>query len=715
MKLYDATDRVKLLRESYLNYSPMAAGEGRVMVHCDYQNYGTRCLLFTEGWIKNKAVGNTKLRYSAAEAYMLENSNPVITDGELIVGQPDMDWKSRYTAEQHDELKKIYNDFIKGSFFYREGHMALDYTKLLEKGVSGIIEEIDGYLDALDLHNGKNIEKYEFYISCKRELKGLLVLADKYADALEQMANNAEGDKREEYRIASEIMRRIPRYKAETFRDALQSIHFYTFNLLGLYSFGRVDDFLYPYYLSDIKSGRLDNRQAQELIDCFCLLFAPTVPPWAAAGFMLGGVNREGEKVENELTWMFLNSISHTHLPDPGIGFCVTEGTGDEIIDFVSELLYNGESHPAIWNDSVVVNRLIECDVREEDARQYTHSTCVEVTPVGCANWQITSPYVNTLQAFLDAFYTFTDNDTYEDMINKYRASFEKLFDKLLLNVNLGLLEKRRNGFVDPARVSCLVRDCLSKGKYKEDCGAVYNRTACDFLGLSNTAECFNVINQLVFEEKSITISELQKAVDANYDGNEVLLNKIRTKVVHYGNNDEKSDAIARQIADIAIECAEKRYDIYGNRIIPGAFSYDNHVEYGKITKASPDGRLNYEPLHDGSNPVQGYDISGPTALLQSVDAYGPERFLGGIATNIKFSKTNSNLSHVISCIIKGFLKLSIPEIQINSVSADELKKAQETPEKYGNLLVRIGGYSDLFVRLDKQIQDELIRRSENI
>lgn len=713
MELYNATQRVKDLRKEYLTNSPMAVGEGRERHH-DYPNYGTRCLLFTEGWLKNKNAGNTKMRFSAATAYQIENTLPVITPGELIVGQPDMDWTSRYTPEQREELKHIYYDIARTPFFNREGHIALDYTKLLEKGIEGMIEEIDGYMSALDLRDGRDVSKYEFYVCAKNELTALLKLEDRYVEAAGKLADLSQGKEKEEYLELKSVIDRVPRKRATTFREALQSIHFYTFPMQGLFSFGRVDDFLYPYYRHDIDNGLLTEEKAQELIDCFCLLFAATVPPWAAAGFMLGGLDRQGKPVENELTWLFLNGISHTHLPDPGVGLCVTEHTSEEILKFASGLLSQGESHPAIWNDKIVTQNLIKLGVKPEDARQYTHSTCVEVTPIGCANWQITSPYVNTLQAFLDAFEDFGETDTLDEMIDKFEKSLNKMFGEMMINVHLGLHEKARNGMVDPTIVSCLVRDCLAAGKFKEDCGAVYNRLACNFLGISNVVESFHIINKLVLEEKSITLFELRNAVKCNYSGFEALLQKIRSRVTHFGNNEPDSDLLAKRIADICVKCAESHRDIYGNLIIPGAFSYDSHVEIGSKTKASPDGRMDFDALHDGSNPVQGYDVTGPTAMLNSVSAWNPSRFSGGIATNVKLSGNREHLSDTVFRLINGFVKLDIPEMQISVASKQDMEQAQKTPEKYGDLLVRIGGYSDFFVKLDRRVQDELIRRSEN-
>ena len=712
VQLTPATARVQNLREGYLSHSLMAMGEGREL-HADYPAYGTRRLRFVEGWLKVGDCGTIRLRSAKSEAYMLRTTRPVIDDGELLVGQPDMDWTTVYTPEERQRLRDIYYQIIPVHFYGREGHMALDYEKLLRVGVNGLLEEMRGKLAGMDVYDAANYEAYEFYTCGITELEALLELAQHYAEHARALAETAAEPRRTELLEIAAIMERVPAGPAHTFREALQSIHFYLFNLLGLFSIGRLDQLLYPYYQADVQAGRLTVAQAQELIDCFCLLFATYVPGWAAAGFLLGGTAPDGAPVENELTWLFLNSISHTHLPDPGIGLCVNEHTGSELLHFAAELLADGETHPAIWNDARVISAMLQRGMAPEDARNYTHSTCVELTPIGCSGITITSPYVNTLQAFLDAFYTFRDGDSEEELLDKYTESLQTLFDRLLLEVNQGLIERSRIGTLDPARVSCLVRDCIARGKAIDEGGAVYSGVASDFLGMLNVVECFNVIHQLVYKERSVTMAALQQAVRSNYEDDPVLLHLIRDKVAHYGNDDPYTNALARRVADIACDCCARRRDIWGHPIVPGAFSYDNHVEFGALTAASPDGRCSGDALHDGSGPVQGYNISGPTATLQSVSAYAPSRFGGGIACNIKLNKNTKDLSAQIFSLICAFRQLDIPEMQISVTDNAVLREAQIHPEQYRDLLVRIGGFSDFFVRLDPRVQQEVIRRAE--
>ena len=705
MERIECSTRIRNLRAEYLNNSILVNNSDSL----SFMMEGNAIIQYVYGW-KNAPYNNitTKKRRSVAEAYMLEHLNPVISRGELIVGQPDLNIKDKDEYNRCREFMDIMP--VKAG---RESHMGLDYKILLDKGVKGIIADIESNLSQLNKSCVKDMEKIEFYEGCLIELNALLVLAEHYSHYARELGMNETGKQREEYFEIADILERVPAYPAKTFREALQSIHFYTFNLFGLYSAGRPDEYLYPYYVRDIESGVMTKEFAQELIDCFCLLYIPNVISWAAAGFMLGGRDKDGNSVENDLTWMFLNSISHVHAPDPNVGLCITDETSEDIIRFAAELIAEGHSGPVIWNDEEVTQRMLENDFDLTDACQYTHSTCSEITPIGCSGMSCTSPYVNTLSVFLDAFYAFDDDMTFEQLKAVFKAKLKKKLKQLVYIENIYLMENSRNGMINPLRTSCLVNDCIKSGKSIEQGGAKYNHLAADFLGMMNVAECFNVIYRLVYEEKRVKLSYLQKCVKNNYENDTMLLEYIRNKITHYGNNDEISDNIAKEIADIVCESCKDIKSYKGGNLLPGAFSYNYHVKYGKLTNASPDGRKNGEPLHDGSGAVQGYDINGPTASLLSLSAYKPSRFLGGISFNVKLSKNLNSLTDVIISLIKGQIAIGNPQMQISIVDNEELRRAQKDPTKYKNLLVRIGGYSDFFVKLDRNLQDEIISRSE--
>ena len=705
MYITERTERIKKLRDYYLNNSKMATDKNVTFYKCHRS-----LLLYLEGWEKNKwSTDTVRIRRSAAEKYMLENTKPVIIPGELIVGQPDFE---DFTADE----KRIYDSYMDKQRMVppargRSDHLALDYGLLLEKGIAGIIEILDDEINKLDFGDGSIAERYEFLICCKTELEGLLKMCGAYAERAKELSDKSNGIQKKEYQELYEVLKQVPAHPARNFLEALQSIHMFTWSLYGLYSFGKPDLYLYPYYKRDIENGTLSPEKAQELIDCFFLQSIPNVNSWAAEGLMLGGRDENGNLVENELTWHFLTAIEHTQIPDPNVGFCVTDETGGEVLKYAAKLICAGCCQPQIWNSDEVTRSMLKNGYDKKAANMFTMSTCTEITPIGCSGVSITSPYINLLKIFLETLEKCEDGASFEELFEHFGSDFKEYCKKTIMQENLGQLERGRNG-TDPMRISVLIHDCLERGRSNDNGGAKYNMLEPNILGMQNVSESLNMIERLVFEDKYITLAELKKALSVNYEGYEELLLHIRNKAVHFGTGDKKSNDIAKRVADMVLKTFEPMTTVRGAKVVPGAFSYREHEAQGRVTPASPDGRTAGMPLNDGSNPVQGYDNLGPTLSLASTVSWEPSRFLGGTSVNVKINKGVS--PEKIVALIKGYLKTHGSQLQFNIVDAQTLKKAQENPEQYKDLLVRIGGYSDFFVTIPKDLQDEIISRSQN-
>lgn len=697
------TQRVERLREYYLTNSKMSVDKNLVCWKCHRS-----LMLYVEGWEKNAYNTDTaRMRRSAAEAYMLEHTQPVIIPGELIVGQPDFE---DFSADE----QVLYEQCIKSENMMpvkrgRMDHLALDYQLLLDKGITGIIAMLDEEISKLDLFDGKNTERYEFLQCCKTELSGLLKMCNSYVHEAKRLADSAEGEQKREYSELYEVLKQVPAGSARTFREALQSIHMFTWSLYGIYSFGKPDIYLLPYYRNDIEKKILTPDSAQELIDCFFLQSVPNMSSWAAEGLMLGGRDENGNAVENELTWHFLTAIEHTHLPDPNIGFCVTDETSEEILLYAAKLITDGHCQPQIWNSDEVTRSMLKNGFDEKAANMFTLSTCVETTPIGCSGISITSPYINLLQIFLNSFQKCDDSYSYEMIFENFRHEFEKYAERIILQENLWQLERGRNSS-DPMRISILIHDCIERGKSNDCGGAKYNVLEPNILGMQNVTESLNVIKKLVFNEKSVTVNQLKNALADNYEGHEELLRQIRNKVPHFGTCDSEANTIAKSVADAVLDTFKPMTTVRGAKIIPGAFSYREHEIQGKTTPASPDGRTFGMPLNDGSCPVQGYDNLGPTLSIASTVAWEPSRFLGGTSVNVKINKGIE--PEKIAALIRGYLKTHGSQLQFNIVDTETLLEAQKNPDRYKDLLVRIGGYSDFFVTIPKSLQDEIISRS---
>ena len=698
------SDRVVEFREYYLTHSKMSLDKSLAPWQCHRSR-----VLYNEGWEKNTSAATVRLRRSMAEAYMLEHTRPVILPNELIVGQPCFDDFSEEEEAAWNESRRI-----KKLLPQRRGradHLALDYTLLLERGVLGMIDLLNEKIETLDFCDGSNAEKYEFYLCCKIELEGLLKMCENYAKKARELADAAEGKAREEYLSLYEVLTRVPAKPARTFREALQSIHTFTWSLYGIYSFGKPDVYLLPYYRRDIEQGILTPDGVQELIDCFFLQSIPNMSSWAAEGLMLGGRDEQGNIVENELTWHFLTAIEHTHLPDPNVGFCVTNETSDEILHYAAKLIVDGHCQPQIWNSDEVTRSMRAYGFDETASYMFTLSTCVETTPIGCSGISITSPYINLLKIFLDSFAQCNNSFDFEQIFETFRKEFRAQAKQLILQENLWQLERGRNS-TDPMRISMLIHDCLERGKSNDAGGARYNQLEPNILGMQNVTESLNVIKRLVFDEHRLTLEDFQNILTNNYEGNEELLHYIRNKVTHFGTADKETNALAKRVADLVLDTFSDMMTVRGAKIIPGAFSYREHETQGSLTPASPDGRTTGMPLNDGSCPVQGYDNLGPTLSLASTVAWEPSRFLGGTSVNVKINRGVA--PEKIAALIRGYLQTHGAQLQFNIVDTKTLLDAQKNPEAHRNLLVRIGGYSDFFVTIPKSLQDEIISRSIN-
>ena len=699
------SSRIGKLREYYLNNSPMSINKKLVCWKCHRS-----LMLYNEGWERSEISADTvRLRRSAAEAYMLENTRPIIIPGELIVGQPDF-------SDFSDDEEKRYDEYMKAEHIMpvkrgRADHFAPDYQLLLDVGINGMIKIAEDELNKIDVYDGSSVERYEYFLCCKTELEGLLKMCDSYARYAQELANNSEGNQKKEYTELYEVLKQVPANPARTFREALQSIHMFTWSLYGIYSYGKPDVYLLPYYKRDIENGVLTPEGAQELIDCFFLQSIPNMSSWAAEGLMLGGRDENGDIVENELTWHFLTAIEHTHIPDPNVGFCVTDETSDEILHYATKLITDGHCQPQIWNSDEVTRSMLRNGFDEKAANMFTLSTCVETTPIGCSGISVTSPYINLLQIFLDSFNKCDNSFDFERVFSCFEREMNEYFKKVILQENLWQLERGRNS-TDPMRVSMLVHDCIKHGKSNDCGGAKYNTLEPNILGMQNTTESLNVIKRLVFDEKLLTIEEFQKILSSNYMGYENLLLKIRNKTPHFGTGDPQINALAKKVADSVLKAFEPMTTVRGAKVIPGAFSYRDHVINGRTTPASPDGRKSGDPLNDGSCPVQGYDNLGPTLSIASTVAWEPSRFLGGTSVNVKINKGVE--PEKIAALIKGYLKTHGSQLQFNIVDTETLIEAQKNPDMYRDLIVRIGGYSDFFVTISKRMQDEIISRSAN-
>ncbi|NLE67812.1 MAG: hypothetical protein GX608_10350 [Lentisphaerae bacterium] len=700
-----ASDRIKRLREQTFRYPMMA--------ELPQNSWGPRRrLALGEGWLQSAGQPTARLRRAASQACRLDHEPAVIHDHELIVGCPDLSALTEAEQKRLDEISPMLQAMPLSRGQY--DHMALDYEKLLRVGVNGLISEIRQRRKALNPQAPINLAKEEFYTGCLLELEALLRLARRYADQARALAPGAPPERSEELLQIAGILDRVPAQPAATFREALQSLHFYTFMLWGDYQAGRPDQYLIDFYRADVAAGRLTPEGALELIDCFCLLYSAYHPKGSAVGFMVGGRDPAGKAVHNELTYLFIQSIAHTRMAYPGIGLCVHRETPDDLLDLAAHMLSQGTSHPAIFNDDAITQGLMNYGMPERDARSYVHSSCVEITSCGRSGCWVFSPTVNLLTLLLDHMQEEAGCGSLEEFLGKYE---QKLRLKLAADIHtqsLWQLERSRNGS-DSLLSSCLVNDCLKSGKSVDEGGADYNYIMPTFLGIANLVDSVMAIKTLVYDEKKLTLAEFHGICLGNFENDRVLLERIANRFPHFGNDEAATDSLMRDLSQRIARSCEGLVNFYGSRALPGVYSYMAHVSAGAQTPATPDGRKARASLASAASPAQGRDTRGPTASILSSTCWDQTPFMGGVSVNFTFQPDPALTCANLKAITKTFLARGGLQLQATCVAKETLLDAQKNPARHRDLLVRIGGYSDYFTRISPAMQAEIIARTSHV
>ena len=666
-----------------------------------------------------KAFGDSEkeMTYgSYADAYYraLCELTPVISEGELIVGKIGC----VMTPEENEEWENIYLP-VGRRFSSRlpgqDSHMAIDYELVLSEGLTGIIARIDGYLETC------KDEQRDFYKACRSGLKAVIAHSNAYAAEAERMAGDCTGVRKDELIEIARICRKVPAYPAESFYEAVQFVNFFTYVLsldpLRLnhqqFQLGRPDRYLWRFYKHDLETGAITKERAQLLLDCICIQINNRVCRGLSSGFMVGGRDENGSVVENELTEMCMQVIDDIRLVYPSVGLCYTEGMSDEYLSKACEILSHGRSHPAIFNDDVISKGLVRYGVPEKDSHGYIHSTCVEITPLASSNVWVASPYTNMPQLFLDT------------MVKEY-GSFEENLDAFFSRLDSSIrrefeaqneMRKQRAKFGMNPLLSTVVKDCLENGTDIEKGGARYNWIMPSFVGMANLVDSLVAVKEIVYDKKEMSLCELKSILDSDFEGYESFRLRLLDKIPKYGNNDDTVDSYFSLVASHIVKECKKYRSIHRNAVlVPSVFCWVMHEYFGSQTGATPDGRKAGFPLGDGSGPCQGREKQGPTASILSSTAWDHADFIGGVAVNMKFSKQflGRDSLKTMAALIKTYFRRGGFEIQINVVDKSTLEAAIKDPESYRDLVVRIGGYSDYFVRLSKQMQAEVIQRTSH-
>ena len=655
-------------------------------------------------------------RYADAFYLTFADLRPSISEDELIVGKCNKKLTGDDEKEWFDKYSKIlYEECVKAGGG-QDSHMAIDYELVLTCGIKGIIEKIDTYLLNCDE------EKKKFYSVCKKCLEAVIIFSERYADEAERLAESCtDANRYKELKKIAEVCRKVPANPAESFYEAIQSVHFITFcitlNPLRLnsqqFQLGHPDRYLLPYYLKDIQNGVITKEYAQLLLDCLGIQINNRVTNGLSSGYMVGGRDENNNIVANELTCMLMQVVDDIRLVYPAVGLCYIEGMDDIYLEKACEIISHGCSHPAIFNDDIITKGLKSYGVSEKEAHNYIHSTCVEITPVASSNVWVASPYTNMPELLLNIL-----DREYNDFDELSATLFEKIDMKIKSNFELvDANRKRRNENCMNPLLSCFVNDCLERGTDIEQGGARYNWIMPSFVGVANLVDSLYALWNIVFEKKELTIKEFKAILDSNFENHEIFRQRLLNSIPKYGNDIDEVDCYFEKITEHLISECKKYTGIHQNgNLIPSVFCWVMHERFGKETGATPDGRKSGFPLGDGSGPCQGRELKGPTASILSSTKWSHYELIGGVAVNMKFSKKSLGIHSLdtMKSLIKTYLKRGGFEMQINVIDKETLEKAIINPDEYRDLVVRIGGYSDYFVKLSPEMQQEVILRTEH-
>lgn len=635
----------------------------------------------------------------------------------------------------------IYNYFTSRTI----GHITVGYEKVLNKGMNGIKNDIQGAFSRLHFEDPNYIHKKQFLEAVSIACDAAVMFAGRYAkEARRQASIEKDPYRRAELGRIAQVCERVPADPARTFHEALQSFWF-TQLVLNLetnghaISPGRFDQYMFPFYRYNIDSGELTREEAQELLDLLWVKLdeitlaknsgeSDTSSSYTEfQNLNIGGLTPKGLDATNELSYMCLTALEHVKLPQPQLSAQISTKTPHKFLLRCCKILKYGIGMPAMFNSDTMILGMVNRGKKLQDARSGSINGCVSPN-CGGKDRIASSGYFNLVKCFELALNDGIDRLTCEQLGPKTGdpnqfSSFDELINAFRQQVAyfVDLKVKYDNIMRDIYATYCpvpftsaLIDDCIEKGIDWHKGGARYNQAVVSGVGLGTVADALSAIKKHVFDERSYTMADLKKTLDEDFHGHEVLLHVLVNKTPHYGNDDDYVDSLATLTQRIFCYEVEMHQDIQGARYYANLLPTTAHIALGKLTGATPDGRRAYSWLSEGISPVQGHDANGPTAVAKSVGKLDHAR-CNGTLLNMKISpqclETLEDL-HKLAGLIRGYFDQGGHHVQFNIIDEKILRDAQKNPENYRNLLVRVAGYSDYFVLLSREIQEEIISRT---
>lgn len=636
--------------------------------------------------------------------------------------------------------------------------MAVNYERILKDGLRGYEKRVKEYKASLDLTDPESIDKYCFYNAVLIVLEAVRNFANRYSVLAKDLAEKELNQERKiELLEISRICSKVPYEPAETFREAVQSVWFIQLILQiesngHSLSYGRFDQYMYPYYNRDIKNGTIKESEALELLTCLWIktltinkVRSQSHTLSSAGSPMYQNVTIAGQTIDkkdavNDLSFLVLKSVAQTRLTQPNLTVRYHKNINKHFLDECIEVMRLGFGMPALNNDEIIIPSFMDWQVKEEDAYNYSAIGCVETAVPGKWGYRCTGmSYINfprmllctmnngvdltSNKRFTKGYGYFTEMESYEELLKAWDKTIREITRYSVIVENV--IDKASERDVPDILCSALTDDCIARGKTIKEGGAVYDFISGLQVGIANMADCLAAIKKLVYEEKKITKQELWDAIldDFSSPENKKIQEMLIREAPKYGNDDDYVDHLFVEAYDSYIEEIEKYPNTRYNRGPIGGIRYAGtssisaNVGQGMSTMATPDGRNAFEPLAEGCSPAHNSDKNGPTAVFKSVSKLRTNKITGGVLLNQKMTpqmlSTEENRQKLELLIKTFFNRLHGYHVQYNIVSKETLIDAQKHPEKHKDLIVRVAGYSAFFNVLSKKTQDDIIGRTE--
>ena len=655
-----------------------------------------------------------------------------------IIAHMTPEWKAAYGAG-------IFTEFMEQR---GPGH-TVGSENIYNKGFLEHKEDIRASLEKLDFLNdpealNKEAELKAMDIACD----AIILLASRYAALAESMAESCSDETRKaELLQIAENCRVVPANKPKTYWQAIQM---YWFAHLGVttelnpwdaYSPGRFDQHLIRFYRKDVEDGVLDDYKAKELLECLWVKFNnQPAPPKVGitlkesstytdfANINTGGITPDGQDGVNEVSYLILECMDEMQLLQPSSNVQISRKTPQDFLKKACAISRKGWGQPAFYNTDAIIQELLNAGKSIEDARKGGTSGCVETGAFGNEAYILTG-YFNIPKILELTLFNGYDHvskqqlgpktgygyefDTYEELWDAFCAQIRYFLD-IKIRGNL-VIEKIYAQEMPVPFLSVLTNDCIARGRDYNAGGARYNTSYIQGVGIGTITDSLAAIKYNVFDHEKFSMKELMDAMQANFVGYERIKNLVTNRTPKYGNDDEYADTIMRQVFEFYRDSVTGRKNIRGGSYRINMLPTTCHVYFGEVMMASPNGRLAHRPVSEGISPEKGADVNGPTAVIKSC-AKMDHLSTGGTLLNQKFTPSvvagEQGLDQMAN-LIRSYFNMDGHHIQFNVVDRQTLINAQQHPDEYRDLIVRVAGYSDHFRNLSKALQDEIIERTE--